>query len=427
MSDARWFDPILKHPLARGAAGTLAAAGAATMLLGASPAEAQTDVTPYGAGGVFVGYQWGPDGSAGSGALWGIEGRGGVVVHDRWNSGPGFAGNAVARFSFVNLDPQFHAGIQAGGGIAWVVGMAEVTLGHRWGAHGGFSMPIGLELQVYAASSFVRLDPVLWQGAVGGGVSWLPREISVQLAVPGRPLHAEDGHAALPSVKREALGAPPSEMDVDTARALEAEWTHRARGEWASVPAFLQLAEQLTSVGAPAALVQRARAAADDELRHAIATARASMVYGGAPLTLGAVTPHTRAPAHGLDALRRLAVESWVDGCLGEGKAAAAVRQESSLAPCEAQQNMQATIANDEAQHAELAWDVLRWTVERGGDDVRHAVHACREAAPAERTSGLDDDVDVRAYGLLPEQEHARIATGVQERAVGRLDALLRS
>lgn len=425
MSDPRWFDPILKHPVTRGVAGTIAAAGAAGLLLTASPAEAQEDLTPYGAGGVFAGYQWGADGHAGSGFLWGVEGRGGFVLHDQWNGGPGFAGNAVARFSFVNLDPQIHAGIQAGGGIGWVVGMFDATIGYRWGEHGGFSMPLGIELQVHFASTFLRLDPVLWQGAVGGGASGPPREIPFAVATPGRPLHDEEGHATLPTVTRHDELRAPDDLDRDTAAVLAAEWGRRAQGEWASVPAFLQLADQLERVGAPASLVRRAHASADDEARHAIATARASMVYGGAPITLGGVTPHTRAPAHGTDALVRLAVESWVDGCLGEGKAAAAVAREAQLAPCDAQRDMQLTIAADEARHAELAWDVLAWAIAEGGDDVRHAVHACRDAMPAERTSGLDEGSDLREHGLLSEPEHAGLAAALRERAASRLDALL--
>ncbi len=424
MSHTRWYDPILEHPVARGVAGSLAAAGAAGLLMTATPAEAQDLVTPYGAGGVLIGYQWGAEDNAGNGLLWGVEGRGGVMLADQFG-GPAMAANAVGRFSFVNLDPQLHFGGQIGGGFGMVFGVFDVTLGHRWGPHGGFSMPLGFELQVHAASTFVRLDPLLWQGAVGGGVSWMPREMLVGFAVPGRPLHAEEGHAALPAVTRLDEERPPDDVDPELAAVLATEWAHRAQGEWASVPAFLQLADQLARVAAPASLVRRAREAAADEARHAIATARASMVYGGAPLTLGAVSPHTRRPAEGLDALRRLAAESWVDGCLGEGKAAAAVARESQLAPHAAQRAMQLTIARDEARHAELAWDVLAWTVAAGGDDVRHAVDALRDASPSERTSGLDGGLDLRSHGLLSEPEHAGLASALRERAASRLAAVL--
>lgn len=44
-------------------------------------------------------------------------------------------------------------------------------------------------------------------------------------------------------------------------------------------------------------------------------------------------------------------------------------------------------VAVDEASHAQLAWDVLRWTIKKGGDDVKHAVFACKDTAPNEISS----------------------------------------
>jgi hypothetical protein len=170
--------------------------------------------------------------------------------------------------------------------------------------------------------------------------------------------------------------------------------------------------------------VRRALAAADDELRHAVGTARASLCYGGAPIELGRVSDRTRAPARGKAALVRLAVESFVDGCLGEGRAAEAARRESEAASLDKLRGLQSMIAVDESRHAELAWEVLEWTVAAGGDDVRHALHAVRDASPAE-ASGSDIPVDLSGNGLLSRSRHDAIGEVVREHALPRLDAVL--
>jgi len=418
----RYFDIITKNGIGRKVCTGLAAAGLATALT-ASPAEAEAqDSVPFGEASIFVGYTWG----AGGGVNWGIEGRAGADFRDQWacTAEPAFSAAAVARFSFVDLRPQFHVSGQAGVVMSMLSWMGDVGLGYRWGEDGGFSVPLGFELQVFVAQTYVRADPVLGNISTGGGLFLPPRDGELGCAVAGRALHDEVGHAALPGVERLDEERLPNDMDPELARILAAQWEQRAKAEWASVPAFLQLAEQLRIAGAPQRLIARAHHAAEDELRHAVATARAAVVYSGAPINLGQVTPATRAPARGRDALVRLAAESWVDGCLGEGKAAAAAAQEARLAETPKLRELQTMIAVDEARHADLAWDVLAWTVREGGDDVRHAMSAVREATPMEST-GSDEGLDLGEHGLLPESTHRRIGAELQSRALPRFDALI--
>ncbi len=441
-ASGRFRDMILRPEVARTLRAGLAAAGLASVLsfAGASDAEAQDPIL-FGQGGTYVGCPARSNGlcgyRTGSGAslsassamansVHGFEGRVGGEFRDPWQPemDPYFTTSAVARFGFIDLEPAIHVGGQAGAGVAWGSLVGELMLGYQWGEGGGFSLPLGLELDVFVATTFLRADPVLQSIAFGGGLIAPPR-MSFPMAVAGRALHAEQGHAALPVVTPLDERRLASDVDRDLGAQLTAAWERRAQAEWASVPAFLQLADQLRVAGAPRRLVDRALAAAEDEHRHAVATARASMAYGGAPVRLGRVTPHTRPHAEGRDARIRLAVESWVDGCLGEGKAAAAVAREAELASIPQLAAMQRTIARDEARHAELAWDVMRWAVETGGDDVRHALAAARDASPTEGTSGLAGEVDLRSQGLLSEAEHAAIGDAVRERALPRLDRLL--
>lgn len=421
MSDAPWFDPILRHPVTRGVATGLAGA---TLLLSASSARAQ-DAQPYGAGGVFVGYTWSDTGEGGDGVLWGIEGRGGMVLREPWNDDPGFAANAVARFGFVDLDPQLHLGGQVGVSYEIMAVMADVALGYRWGDHGGWSLPAGLELQVHFASTFLRIDPLLEQGAAGVGASLPPRESTTLEPVIGLPIMPRPkGGAVLPSVQTLGPPKPPTDIDTGVANELSDAWRARARSEWAAVSAFHALAEQLEIAGAPVSLTHRAHHAARDEVRHAISAARVSTVYGGAPIRLGAISSQLRPPLQGLAALRRLAAEAWTGGCLAEGKAATVLAHEAALAPTEAQRALSLRIATDEQRHADLAWDVLRWCVATGGDDVRQVLHACRDAAPP-RTSSFDVGPELRAHGLLSEPEHARVFAETHAVAQRRLALLL--
>jgi hypothetical protein len=82
--------------------------------------------------------------------------------------------------------------------------------------------------------------------------------------------------------------------------------------------------------------------------------------------------------------------------------------------------DVQRGIAADEARHAELAWDVLAWTLREGGDDVRHAVWASRDAVPG-GGSGGPDGIALDAYGVLSERAHERVEDETRAQALGRL------
>ena len=76
----------------------------------------------------------------------------------------------------------------------------------------------------------------------------------------------------------------------------------------------------------------------------------------------------------------RLATESWLDGCLGEGIAAARAARAASLASDPAALRVQRTIASDEARHAgSSAGASCNGRLEVGGDEVRDAVRELRD------------------------------------------------
>lgn len=151
--------------------------------------------------------------------------------------------------------------------------------------------------------------------------------------------------------------------------AMARAWARDAQVEHASVPSFLRLAGELRALGAPLALVDRAVRAALEEVAHANdCFAIASRHAGTVVSPSGWPEAPPRAPN-----LERIAVEAWVDGCIGERAAALAAREASSTADPSTRAAL-SRIARDEAGHARLAWDVLQFALAKGGGPVARAV-----------------------------------------------------
>jgi hypothetical protein len=79
-------------------------------------------------------------------------------------------------------------------------------------------------------------------------------------------------------------------------------------------------------------------------------------------------------------------------------------------------------IAADEARHAQLAWDVLAWTLSVGNADLRATL--ARAGAPLHDPAGADD---LAALGCLPPQARHQVALEVREKACKRLETLTRA
>lgn len=156
-------------------------------------------------------------------------------------------------------------------------------------------------------------------------------------------------------------------------RALRRHWTHAARLEASSVPTFERLAAELDLLGAPRSLVERARAAASDETRHAELCAALAVHFGARPFACAPLAPElsgprvTRSPA-------LLAHEALVDGAHGEGVAAAMARASAADATSPEVRAALVVIAADEARHAALGEDVLAWCRAMGDAGVERAI-----------------------------------------------------
>ena len=157
-------------------------------------------------------------------------------------------------------------------------------------------------------------------------------------------------------------------------------WLEGAAFEHASVAEFARLSLVLMAHGAPADLVAETHRAAIDEIAHAkTCFAIASQITGEAhapgPLDV------SRASADAsIEALARCTLR---DGCLGE--AAAAMELDALAREVEDADTARAVdeMARDERRHAELAWRILSFAVEK---DPRAAWRAIDEEELFTRT-----------------------------------------
>jgi hypothetical protein len=154
-------------------------------------------------------------------------------------------------------------------------------------------------------------------------------------------------------------------------------WAEVAALEEASVGAFRILRRELVAHQAPSPLVRAAERAAQDEVRHARATAIVARRHGVEPRRSRIV----RRPVRPLEAI---ATENAVEGCVRETFGAlVALWQARSAADPRVRATMK-RIAADEARHAELAWRVAQWLEPKLDAVARERVSRARTAAIAQ-------------------------------------------
>ncbi len=399
----------------------LASLGALAAALFPQDARAQEFA---GGAGIYTSFTFG-EGHFGVG--WGLEGLFSVVLKGGDScSSEGRAGlGAVAQLGAIDVHTFRFVGAAHGGGnvgddmdlpvLDGELGVALHVDEERVdaGIHTGLVVDVPFS-PISVWSNFFRAEWLLNEYSVGGGV-FLPGRfgISQQTCVIGRPLR--DDATILPL--GQAHGVDASRLDA-AARA----WVEDAQAEAASVPAFLMLAAELLRARAPLALVDRALDAAADEIRHAHACARLASELTGTTVTPRAPAQPKRSPLTGRALLTRLAAESWLDGCLNEGAAAARAARAAKLATAPGARQTQRLIARDEARHAELGWAVLGFALERGGGPVRDVVRELRdEQAHFVREVAAGD----QRWGQLDPASAEEVNARVSERARQRLDDAL--
>jgi len=181
--------------------------------------------------------------------------------------------------------------------------------------------------------------------------------------IPGRPIRGRGGLLLLPGLR----GGHPTDDE--------------ARMEYASVASFGELALRLLAVGAPPDLVAACHRAALDEIRHA---ASCVTLGGGQPAAFGPITSLLGRRLGGWRTSRRaqlqgLAVESFLDGWVNEGAAAALLRERAEQAASAEDGVVLGAMAEDEERHAELARSIVTWCF---GQDPAGVGRALARVAP---------------------------------------------
>jgi hypothetical protein len=198
--------------------------------------------------------------------------------------------------------------------------------------------------------------------------------------VEGRPFVDADGLQLQALVMNEdstkAAWSIPNEAsyiksDISMDDELGKEWTERALGEHASVPAFAAFTIALMSNNAPPTLVQDALTAAMDEVRHAETSFEVASLLLGTVIEPGPIPPSTHTFGQNMTALALAAAQ---EGCIDETLSALVAAYEVDT---RIEQNPRIndatkavlkekirTIALEETRHSALAWRTVRWACE---------------------------------------------------------------
>jgi len=278
-------------------------------------------------------------------------------------------------------------GVIGGGLVVWAI---VAFLMAAAGAPKTNSPLVGILLTVIFSTGSLILSIFFWLVAgdsatgFGFGGGW------------GRPLRIRGG-GVTPRARRAhgwTRGQRPAanaieRLDPEARALLRDMWLHDANKEWGSVPAFAHVAWQLVAVAAPPDLVQRALRSAQQEIDHtrrcfAMASAYAGEELGPSPMEELAAGGDAL-PKDRLAALGVIAEESLVDGAYVEDyNAELAAAALGDVEDAAARETLEC-IVRDERQHAELAWDIVAFCIDQGGDAVRERLRrAWKERVPAE-------------------------------------------
>jgi hypothetical protein len=168
-----------------------------------------------------------------------------------------------------------------------------------------------------------------------------------------------------------------------------------------SVPAFQRLSAELAAHGAPRSLVEAARGAARDEVRHFRLAARAARARG-------AVVEAPRFRGVAIRSLAAVAAENACEGCVRETLGAATAAHQARHARDAEIRTMMQRIAADEARHAQRAWQVDDWARARlSAGDARRIADVKRRAGDAVRAELLaSTPADPTVARSLTERAH---------------------
>lgn len=351
---------------------------------------------------------------------WGWGGE--LFTNFTFNGQGGGLGPTIQLSTLGTEAPRLMFGIAGGGNIGHTPFVAEAELGiaYRYAEKPGYGLHLGLVGAAPLGHFFVRGLSGLHEYSIGGGPR-LSTEFGTYnpagVAVSGRPLRGEEGLCRAPEVRwSEGESWAADREDYAT---YAAHYANDAAAEYASVAAFLQVAAELLAFDAPDHLVDWALRAAEEEIGHAYGCAQVAGLYAGR--TAFPVWPKSwqRVPRVDEAYAVRMALETWTDGCLGEGAAAAQAQQAARCARVPAVRALQQRIAVEEARHAALGQAILTWLANHPtyGARVRDALAEVSAKPAATPAAELTLPRNARPHGLLAVGEINALARAAQRQA----------
>ena len=165
--------------------------------------------------------------------------------------------------------------------------------------------------------------------------------------------------------------AKSHQLTFEQRQILSDFWLITAQMEHASVASFHQFALDLMRFGAPPELLMRTNKAIMDEISHA--RAAFAITEGFLNQALAPDDFHMKIqPATDLaDFAKKVALEAAINETI------AVILATLQRAQCtdDAIKTFLTEIIREEAEHAELAWDTLRWLLQKGNRDVFDSLH----------------------------------------------------
>jgi hypothetical protein len=207
-------------------------------------------------------------------------------------------------------------------------------------------------------------------------------------------------------------------MTPATRESIATRWSVDAAYEHASVAAFSRVSLALLAFGAPPQLVADVHRAALQEIEHARVSYALASRYAGAPIGPGPLAMDLGA---GYATLVDLAIDTLLHGCVGETVAAEHARRSAETAQDPVLRALFSQIAEDEEDHAALAFRLLAWAVQTGGENVARAVAAAGIQVDPQGDVAADHttpsaDGELASHGMLcPRIERDTRARVVEE------------
>lgn len=205
----------------------------------------------------------------------------------------------------------------------------------------------------------------------------------------------------------ELAATRPGALDAATSRAVADHWLEAAAMEHASVAAFARFSLELMALGAPASLVESATLAMAEETRHARACYSLAARYSGRPRGPGALDVGGALGSVSLPAVVERAV---LEGCIAETVAALEASWAFDAATDPVVRTTLTRIAEDEARHAALAFEFVRWAAERDARVLGIVGSLITEAAnqgEPDRAADTCTKEALVAHGVLDSQARA--------------------